>query len=384
MRELLNELLNENLYQITLSKPKKKDELFKVKIKPVMLKGALVYQEAVMKGSQVFHTNSSKEEIVERIIGRMSGEFGQCDIQTREYQASILVSKKGKITINRKKLSEEGRLPELSHNRVKNHILKEGEAVPFLIELGVMTEDGRIIKSKYDKFRQINRYLEFLEDVIWALPEDREMHMVDFGCGKSYLTFAAYYYFAVIKGYRIRITGLDLKKDVIQNCSKLAEKLGYEKLRFMQGDIESFREEGQVDIVLSLHACDTATDHAIFKALEWKSRIILAVPCCHHEINTQISAEILEPVLKYGLIKERIAALVTDAVRANLLEEQGYAVQVLEFIDMEHTPKNILIRAVRKKEADSLTGIAQTEAFLNIHPALRRLLQETGKDNRPE
>jgi SAM-dependent methyltransferase len=250
------------------------------------------------------------------------------------------------------------------------------------VGLGVQTPEGKVTKAKYDKFRQINRYLEFIEDVLDALPGDRTLRIIDFGCGKSYLTFAMYYYLHVLQGRDIQVTGLDLKTDVIHHCNELAERLGYHQLHFERGDISSYEGATEVDMVVSLHACDKATDYALEKAVKWGAQVILAVPCCQHELNGQMRCEVLQPVLKYGLIKERMAALVTDAVRANLLEQQGYDTQILEFIDMEHTPKNLLIRAVKRKESNRRmnaksagSDIAQVEELLHITPTLERLLR---------
>jgi len=240
-----------------------------------------------------------------------------------------------------------------------------------------MTAEGKVVHARYDKFRQINRFLEFIEDILPELPKDRELVMIDFGCGKSYLTFAMYYYLRELKGLDIRITGLDLKEEVIRHCGALAKKYGYEKLTFQTGDIASYGGADAVDLVVTLHACDTATDYALEKAVRWGAQVILSVPCCQHELNRQIHCDALEPVLKYGLVKERIAALVTDALRAGRLEEQGYQVQLLEFIDMEHTPKNILIRAVRTgKKKESKKKLAACEELLGVDPLLGRLLGE--------
>lgn len=237
-------------------------------------------------------------------------------------------------------------IPE--HNRRKHYILPEGLPVPFLIDLGVQTKDGKIIHAKYDKFRQINRFLEFVRDVLPALPKDRKVSILDFGCGKSYLTFALYYYLKILNHYDIDVVGLDLKEDVIDSCNQLKEKYGYHNLTFLKGDIREYDEKEQVDMVVTLHACDTATDYALYKAITWNAKVILSVPCCQHELNKQINSRLLQPVLKYGILKERMSALFTDGIRANLLEQAGYETQILEFIDMEHTPKNILIRAIRK------------------------------------
>ena len=238
----------------------------------------------------------------------------------------------------------------LLHNRTKKYILPEGTVVPFLKDLGVMTAEGKIVRTKYDKYRQINRFLEFIEDILPHLPQNREITILDFGCGKSYLTFAMYYYLKKLKGYDIRIIGLDLKKDVIKNCSRLAVKYGYDKLNFYEGSIEEFEGVTQVDMVVTLHACDTATDYAMYKALRWGASVILSVPCCQHELNRQIANKELYPIMDYGILKERMAALLTDGIRAKLLENAGYETQILEFIDMEHTPKNLLIRAVKRQE----------------------------------
>lgn len=237
-----------------------------------------------------------------------------------------------------------------------------------------------MVNAFQKKFRQINRFLEFIEDVLDELPKDRALRIIDFGCGKSYLTFAMYYYLHELKGYRVQMTGLDLKEDVIARCAGLAEKYGYEQLRFRTGDIASYEGTEQADMVVTLHACDTATDYALQKAVAWKAKVILSVPCCHHELNRQIRSDLMRPVLKYGLIKERVAALLTDAFRADLLEQQGYQVQILEFIDMEHTPKNILIRAVRKEGAEKGKGRTELAGCMrawNADPLLARLLEET-------
>lgn len=273
---------------------------------------------------------------------------------------------------------------DLLHNKQKQYILPQGEPVPFLVELGVQTPEGKIVKAKYDKFRQINRYLEFIKDVLPDLvhEEGRTVNIIDFGCGKSYLTFALYYYLKVMNQYDIRVTGLDLKADVIENCQSLADKLGYDGLKFLVGDIGSYDGTDSVDMVVTLHACDTATDYALAKAVRWNASVILSVPCCQHELNKQIACDALAPLLKYGLIKERMASLMTDAIRANLLEEQGYDTQILEFIDMEHTPKNILIRAVKRNRMKYHAGagkkeeLGTLEEFLHVSPTLERLLEE--------
>ena len=375
--KLLQESLNERLYQITAGGPRKKDGAVRLKLRPVMIKDELCFQLESYRGNQVFHRNVSAAEAMEEMGKAMEDSFRQLDVETMDFQAVALVSKKGKITIKKKKSGgEKAKELSLSHNRAKKYILEEGKQVPFLVDLGVQTQDGRIVKSRYDKFRQINRFLEFIADIMPILPKERCVRIIDFGCGKSYLTFAMYYYLHELCGLDIRITGLDLKKEVIRNCSKLAEKYGYTGLEFMQGDIADYTGEEKVDMVVTLHACDTATDYALYKAICWDAGVILSVPCCQHEMNRQIQCEALQPALKYGLVKERMSALLTDALRANLLEEAGYDTQLLEFISLEHTPKNILIRAVKRDGGQPVdTGINKMADFLHVHTCLQELLE---------
>jgi SAM-dependent methyltransferase len=299
---------------------------------------------------------------------------------TNDIRSNILVSKKGKVTINKKKSSAALILPSgandsLNHNRKKRYILEEGIAVPFLVDLGVMNKQGDVLKPRYDKFKQINRFLEFVRDIVDELPQNREINIIDFGCGKSYLTFAIYYYLHELCGFDVRITGLDLKKDVIDKCNQLSEKYGYDKLIFKLGDIAEYQGEKQVDMVVTLHACDTATDYALYKAVSWNSKVILSVPCCQHEVNKQISNEILAPVLDYGILKDRMSAIITDAVRAESLRIKGYKTEILEFIDMEHTPKNLLIRAVKSNETGNRESLIAMIRELNIEPSIVSLLE---------
>ncbi len=355
LREQLSVFLSDRLYQMIISNPRKKEGVFKIKIRPVMIKGVLCFQETISKETQVFHENHEKDELILKILSYMASDFRQLEAESMDGRLNVLVSKKGRVMVKRKD-SRAALLkrPNMSHNRTKKYILEEGKAVPFLIDLGIQTKEGRIVHARYDKYRQINRYLEFVEDILPVFPEKEKVHIIDFGCGKSYLTFALYYYLHELRGLDVHITGLDLKADVIEKCSALAVKYGYVNLHFFQGDISSFERADKVDMVVTLHACDTATDYAIKKAVDWQARVIFTVPCCQHEVNRQIENELLRPVLKYGLLKERMATLLTDAIRANLLEEAGYDTQVLEFIDMEHTPKNILIRAVKRQETHRL------------------------------
>ncbi|MBO4415355.1 MAG: SAM-dependent methyltransferase [Lachnospiraceae bacterium] len=346
--------------------------------------------------------------------------FGQLELKNAESSATVLISRKGHVTVRERRQKKDvntaenknGRNADLDNaarksangtesavqggvsipasaiggpDREKNHILREGVPVPFLVELGVMNKEGYVVKARYDKFRQINRYLEFVNDVVPELKkrsDDHSLKIIDFGCGKSYLTFALYHFLHETKGLNVQITGLDLKKDVIADCSRLAQRLGYNDLEFKHGDIADYETSGGVDMVVTLHACDTATDYALYNAIRWNAGVIFCVPCCQHELNKQIRNKELESVLKYGIIKERISALITDAMRAEMLEEQGYKTQILEFIDMEHTPKNLLIRAVRRTGFKSMPvrkDASKYEKLLNDLSAeltLHRLLRQ--------
>lgn len=381
LRKMLQQLLNRELIQAVLSNTKDADRGSKVKIRPVLIKGELYFQETLYRGTQVFHENFREEAMLLRIEEYLQSLFKQGEFKGRTAEAVVLVSKKGKLTVKYKRRQgneqESGKTDALSHNRTKQYLLPEGKPVDFLVGLGVQTPDGRIAKARYDKFRQINRYLEFIEDVLDELPKDRTIRIIDFGCGKSYLTFAMYYYLHEVQHRDIHVTGLDLKTDVITHCNQLAEKLHYDSLHFERGDISTYEGADAVDMVVSLHACDTATDYALEKAVRWGARVIMAVPCCQHEINRQISCDVLKPILKYGLIKERMSALITDALRADLLEQNGYDTQILEFIDMEHTPKNLLIRAVKKnamRPVRTRDDIGDVTEFLHISPTLKKLL----------
>lgn len=399
LHSVLTDFLNERLMQVTASGQAEKNDFLKAKIRPVLTKGVLHFQAEEFIGKQAFHKNLTAEEAVDYLEGLMETSFRQLQLEAQDKSGTVLVSKKGKITVKVKKKAAVANVAAsgqdsgstggsdaalkaawangLSHNRKKRYILEEGIPVPFLVELGVQTKDGAIVHAKYDKFRQINRFLEFIEDVLPKLDKEKETRIIDFGCGKSYLTFAMYYYLKVLKGYPVRITGLDLKTDVIEHCSRLAKKFGYDSLEFLHGDIASYEGTDEVDMVVTLHACDTATDYALEKAVRWNAKVILSVPCCQHEVNKQMKSELFAPVFHYGIIKERMAALYTDALRAEVLEAMGYRVQILEFIDMEHTPKNLLIRAVKQgKKKENREAIEAILKEIHTEPTLYRLLME--------
>ena len=378
LKNILEEQLTENLDQIIISNPRRMALAQKVKIRPVLLKEQLNFQVTEYKGKQVFHENYEKQDAIAYIIEQMEKFFGQMVLESTTKTVNVLVSKKGTVTIKQKAQKNEVKPKELSHNRKKRYILEAGDAIPFLVDLGVQTKDGKIVNSRYDKFRQINRFLEFIQDIVENLPKGRELTIVDFGCGKSYLTFAMYHYLKVMKGFDIRVIGLDLKEDVIAYCNELKDKYGYEKMSFTTGDIASYTGVDAVDMVVTLHACDTATDYALEKAVKWGASVILSVPCCQHELNHQMKNEELSAVLKYGLLKERIAALITDGLRAEMLEQCGYDTQVLEFIDMEHTPKNILIRGVKRTKEREINFEKYDNCCkaLHVDPMLGKLLKK--------
>ena len=348
IEELLKRVLTSLLVDMVISGARGGSDFIKIKVRPVMIRDSLYFQVSRYTDKQVFHENMMAEDALEALSGWILHDFRQAQIRTQDEMVTVLVSKKGKATIKSKKAACM-ETQNLEHNRKKQYIIEEGTAVPFMIDLGVMTESGKIIRTRYDKYRQINRFLEFIEDILPELPTDRTVHIIDFGCGKSYLTFAMYYYLKVLKHYDIRITGLDLKQKVIEDCQALADRYGYDGLQFLCGDIADYNGTDEVDMVVTLHACDTATDYALYKAVKWHASVILSVPCCQHELNRKMKCETLTGAFQYGLIKERTAALMTDAMRGQLLEMQGYKTQLLEFIDMEHTPKNILIRGVKSK-----------------------------------
>lgn len=365
---------------------------------------------------QVFHKKFSESSLNEFLQKHEGTTFKACVKRTEDKEITILANKKGKITRLEKNIknaaneSATSSVAEMSTNVIKNrfldfvrndnsinksknYILKEGNPIPFLVYLGIMTAQGKVISSKYDKFRQINRFLEFVDDILDDVLKIREekndnspLRIVDFGSGKSYLTFAVHYFLTQIKKIDCEVFGLDLKKDVIEYCQKMASELKLTNLNFAVGDISKYNGEKNPDIVVTLHACDTATDYALDYATKRNVSAILSVPCCQHEINSQLAKSSVdenspfEPLLRFGLIKERFSALVTDAIRAELLEKSGYKVQSLEFIDAENTPKNLLIRAVKNVASTSLknsskNGFSELINELKIEQTLEKLLK---------
>ncbi len=368
IKDILTPLLSEGIIKLTASKPRSGAEYRKITVSKTDT-GYFVEQ---FTEKQVFHKNI--KDLNEYLYG-IADDFLQLNIWTDSFEHIVLVSKKGHISY-KKKQSKPIALKK-THNREKNYLIKEGEIIPPLVDMGIFTKDGKVVRQMYDKFRQINRFIELIHDQI----KDRNyksINIIDFGCGKSYLTFIVYYYLTEIMGIDAHITGLDLKADVIENCNKAAERYGYSGLKFEIGDINGYKCKIKPDMVISLHACDTATDFALYNAVSWGADLIFSVPCCQHELNSQIKTGELSILTRYGIVKERTAALMTDAIRANLLGYMGYSTQLLEFVDMSHTPKNILIRAAkanisektRKKYLDEVEAII---GKFNLDPTLYRL-----------
>ena len=342
------------------------------------------FQAAAYTEKQVFHENIAPEALEEYLFFFFLGMYLQVNAWEDEAEHMLLISKKGKVTYQCKKTAGKASKGDNSHNRKKKYILEEGKVVAPLVDMGIFTAQGKVVRSMYDKFRQINRFLEMIEDAVEDYPYQR-LNIIDFGCGKSYLTFILYYYFTEIKKREVQIVGLDLKADVIKKCNAAAEKYGYGNLRFEVGDINGYQADFPVDMVVTLHACDTATDYALYHAVCWNAKMIFSVPCCQHELNRQIQTEQFGLLTRYGIVKERFSALATDAVRGNLLEACGYKTQLLEFVDFAHTPKNILIRAVQKKVVPKavkqkyLWEVEQVMEEFHAEPTLYRLLKEAGK-----
>ena len=356
---------------------KKSLEYTKITIKPVVIKKEYRYQAEYSYDKKVTHLNLNEDEILSFAMSLLDN-FKQLNIFTTSDEVQVLASKTDNPRITFRKT--ETKTAALSHNKDKNYLIPEGTPCDFLIRLEVMNRDGSVRPKHYHKFRQINRFLEIVEDSYSALPSDRAIRIIDFGCGKSYLTFALYYYLHIIKGRDVSIVGLDLKKDVIDFCSKTARELGYTGLSFLMGDIADYTGDN-ADMVVTLHACDTATDYALINAVNWNTRVILSVPCCQHELFSQIKNDLHQPMLKYGIIRDKFTELLTDALRGLKLEEMGYRVSMIEFTPLEHTSKNIMIKAVKgvpykklqQKAADEYNRLKE---FYNVNPAIDMLKKD--------
>ncbi|MBP3906280.1 MAG: SAM-dependent methyltransferase [Peptostreptococcaceae bacterium] len=380
LKTAINEITADDIIKIVVSNKLNKDvEYNKITFLLKDNTKKQYYQIEKYTDKQVFHENINKEELEDKLLEMVSNNYKQLSAWSETTTYDLKISKKGKIFLGKKK-GDNAKLANKSHNREKNYILKEGMIIQPLIDLGVFTKEGKVVNSKYDKYKQINRFIEMVDDEIKKTDQE-ELTILDFGCGKSYLTFVLYYYFVEIKKIKVNMIGLDLKADVIKKCNEIAKKYNYENLKFELGDINGYKYTNNVDMVITLHACDTATDYALYNAIKWNAKMIFSVPCCQHEFNAQMESDNLSLLTKYGIVKERVAALMTDAVRANLLEAVGYKTQLLEFIDISHSPKNILIRASKSKvskdkKEKALLEVDNLIKEFNFNPTLYKLLKD--------
>lgn len=376
MGDLLDEIFAANVTKAVVSNPLSASTARRVDVVRTSVGGNEAYRFSRQVGEQVFHENLDAGEAKGRIASLMESEFRQLDIWNASWVTSMRLSKKGKLLVSRKAAPRETAAPE-PHNRKKTYLLEEGDDIPALRALGVFSPDGRLVKAMYRKYRQINRFVEMVDDVV--ANRQGKIRVLDFGCGKSYLTFVLYHYLTRVRGLEASVIGLDLKPGVIETCNRTAEEFGYAGLSFQVGAIGGFEPREKPDLVISLHACDTATDDALGSAVRWGTEIVLSAPCCQHELNGQIRGGALAALTRYGIVKERFAAAATDAIRGCLLEACGYRTQLLEFVDLEHSPKNILIRAVKGGVADDKRRAARAEAerlmeAFAFSPKLYRLL----------
>ena len=379
LKRTLEEVFKSEIIKILITNKVKKDEKYnKIAINLKENNKNKFYQIEKFTDKQVFHENIKINEISDKVSELIFGNYKQMTAWSNNEIFDLKISKKGKIFLGKKK-NDNSKIVAKGHNKEKNYILKEGMIIEPLIDLGVFTKEGKVVNSKYDKYKQINRFIEIIDDEI-KKNNYKELTILDFGCGKSYLTFVLYYYFVKIKNINVKMIGLDLKEDVIKKCNDIAKRYNYENLHFELGDINGFKYNNKVDMVITLHACDTATDYALYNAIKWNSKMIFSVPCCQHEFNSQMKANELSILTKYGIVQERVAALMTDSVRANLLECMGYKTQLLEFIDIAHSPKNILIRASKnniskEKKEKSLNEVNNLIRTFNFNPTLYNLLK---------
>ena len=382
MKELLDaieKMTSEQLVKVVISNKVNKENKYNKIIFVLKEKNnQKYYQIEKYTDKQVFHQNIEINMLNEKLIEYLSFDYKHASAWSKDSTYDLKISKKGKIFLG-KKSNNNTKLINLKHNKQKNYILKEGMIIEPLIDLGIFTKDGKVINSMYDKYKQINRFIEIIDDEI-KKKDYKELTVIDFGCGKSYLTFVLYYYFTKIKNINVKMVGLDLKDDVINKCNKIAERYGYEGLIFERGDINGYKYSDNVDMVITLHACDTATDYALYNAIKWNAQMIFSVPCCQHELNKQIHSENLSIINRYGIIQERMSTLMTDAIRGNLLEYMGYKTQIMEFIDMVHSPKNILIRATKANISNDTKkkSIKEAEELIkefNLSPTLYNLLK---------
>ncbi len=375
----IDEITKDDIIKIVISNKINKDvEYNKITFVYKETNKKQYYQIEKYTDKQVFHENIDENDLKNKVLEYLESKYKNLAAWSTNTTFDLKISKKGKVFLGKKK-SDNSKFVNKGHNKEKKYILKEGMIIQPLIDLGVFTKEGKVVNSKYDKYKQINRFVEIIDDEI-KKNDYKELTILDFGCGKSYLTFVLYYYFVEIKKINVKMIGLDLKADVINKCNEIAKAYNYENLHFEIGDVNGFKYNNKVDMVITLHACDTATDYALYNAIKWNSKMIFSVPCCQHEFNHQMKAESLDILTKYGIVQERVAALMTDATRANLLESVGYKTQLLEFIDIAHSPKNILIRASKSniskdKREKSLKDVETLIQQFNFKPTLFNLLK---------
>ena len=378
--EVLNLIADNNISKITFSNIRNKElELDKVIAKLVSIKNNINIQFEYRFKRIIKHTNiiTSDTETVKNELMKLFKLAKDINIVTINENINIKISKKFKINVNRKKVNT--RNISFDHNNKKEYFLSEKEKYPFLIELGIQSKEGHIIKNKFNKFKQINKYLEFIKQAITQLNTKKQITILDFGSGKSYLTFSAYYYLNEILKLDVKIIGIDLKKEVIEHCNKISKKLDFSKLSFIYGDVINYENNNEIDTVISLHACNTATDIAILKALGWNTKVFFAVPCCQKEVNSQLNNDFLPFMLKHGIIKEKFSTLLTDSIRSEVLEAFGYKSDIVEFISEENTPKNQLIRAYRVNNTIDTKKIEKLEKFTSSLNIKMFLLDEINK-----
>lgn len=344
LEKMLSELAQLDIIKIAFSVPYDKNG--KLQRCVARKTGDGIYQFESFTKTQAFHENVSDKALCDKLLEVIEKDFRQAEIFTAEYVYGLKISSGGRLLHNRRKNTQIVKKDGETNDRKKNHIIDLENAPPVFKDIGIVDKDGKIINGRYDKYKQIVRFCEFIDDVVRKDPRE-EYFIVDFGCGKSYLTFVCYHYMTKIAGKKAKITGLDLKEKVIDDCNALSRKYGYDGLNFLCMDIKDYVPERRPDMVIALHACDIATDYALYNAYLWQTDYIFSVPCCQHELNGKIKTDNFSVMTSYGLIKERFSALATDALRAKMLEYLGYKTDVLEFIDIEHSPKNILLRAVR-------------------------------------
>ena len=379
LKNVVREIAKEKIIKAVISNKINKEEKYnKILFFLKENKNQEYYQIEKYTDKQVFHENIELNLLEEKLYECIGNNYKQVSAWSDNVTYDLRISKKGKIHLGKKK-SDNQNIAKKSHNKEKNYILKEGMIIEPLIDLGVFTKDGKVVNSKYDKYKQINRFVEIIDHEI-KKKDYKELTILDFGCGKSYLTFVLYYYFVKIKNINVKMIGLDLKEDVIKKCNEIAKSYKYDNLSFELGDINGFKYNNKVDMVITLHACDTATDYALYNAIKWNAKMIFSVPCCQHELNSQMKSDTLSILTKYGIVQERVAALMTDAIRANILESCGYKTQLLEFIDIAHSPKNILIRASKgnvseDKKEKGLKEVNNLISQFNFEPTLLKLVQ---------